>query len=666
MWTRRKSSSSRCFDLHPVTACEARAPDVAIVDPNGIRKKLQNAGKRMLPAALRGREVRTTSFQSGRMLQRCGSNVTASSENSFDRTTCRSDYDDESTAVARLEQDEYEICPGTVVCLLNDVESARSSTVAVGSPFPKRPIACSLSAHAWKAVEDLFRMMDADGSNAVTREEARTFFNGTFSKLSADALFDACDIDRSGAITADEFVGYWLQVRAAGYPEKDIIHEVDELMAGAAWVCWMDGPSSAHRRPFPKRPFLCKLSAHAWRKCEELFHKMDPCDSHVITLAQAEEFFRGSFSSMSAAEMFNQLDVKNHGTVTPEEFMAFWVRVRSSGYKEQELIDELDILMSGAAWVDWNEVKTKEHRAPFPKRPLLCKLSQRTWEKCEELFERIDIDGSGLISHKEAANFFTSAFSKFSVEAMFESVAVNNKEVISSEDFMHFWVQVKASGYSESDIIEEVEALINGDPWVDWNVARTDMQSETHSLCSHQSSGRSSSKVLKAALTSRGLSHVTRSKCLTLFERMLDDKQAWVLTPEAAMKFFQGAFAKHSTDEMFRKVDVNNTGLITEEDFINFWEKVKTHGYPERDILNEVDELLSGAAWMDFHLENRFAVSPIRKMSEVAWRTCKGIFDITAASSTDSRLDGAPRSSSLSRESTNSGRRKDRTMIDAS
>lgn len=230
---------------------------------------------------------------------------------------------------------------------------------ATGAPFPKRPMACKLSAKTWSKLEELFRLMDEDGSNAVTREEARAFFKGAFSNLSADAMFNEVDVDGSGAITSEEFVKFWLQVRSSGYKEQEILDELGELIEGCTWRDWKDGRDTDSKKnevKFPSRPMLCRLSQKAWSKCEELFYKIAGSEKELtITIDKAQAFFKGAFGHISADAMFNEIDLNRHGVITPKEFMQFWVQVKAAGYKEKDIIEEIDSLMEGSPWVDWKD-----------------------------------------------------------------------------------------------------------------------------------------------------------------------------------------------------------------------------------------------------------------------------------------------------------------------
>mmetsp|Transcript_45621 Transcript_45621/g.108590 ORF Transcript_45621/g.108590 Transcript_45621/m.108590 type:complete len:406 (-) Transcript_45621:238-1455(-) len=229
---------------------------------------------------------------------------------------------------------------------------------AFGRPFPKRPIGCKLSAKAWVKLEEFFRKMDLDHSNAVTREEARAFFKGAFATISAEAMFNEVDVDGSGAITAEEFVAFWIQVRKSGYKDQDVLDELDELIQGGAWVDWKDGRKTdgGQQKRFPRRPIFSRLSNKCWKKCEELFNAMDTDHGMVITRLHAEAFFKGAFSNISVQAMFNEIDENQHGSITADEWMAFWAQVRSSGYSNKDIIDELDNMLDGScAWVDWKD-----------------------------------------------------------------------------------------------------------------------------------------------------------------------------------------------------------------------------------------------------------------------------------------------------------------------
>jgi Ca2+-binding EF-hand superfamily protein len=218
-----------------------------------------------------------------------------------------------------------------------------------------------LSRSTWSRLEELFRKMDIDGSNAITRGKANSFFEGVaFGKISCDAMFKEVDVDGSGVVTTEEFLRFWLQVRSSGYSDAQILEEVEELLEGGAWVDWKDNRDTTSAEvKFPKRPLFCRLSQKAWKKCEELFRLMDQERTMVITQNNALSFFKGSFAKMSCDAMFNEIDENQHGVITAAEWMKFWTQVKAAGYKEATIIEEIDLIMDGGSWVDW-----KDNRSP--------------------------------------------------------------------------------------------------------------------------------------------------------------------------------------------------------------------------------------------------------------------------------------------------------------
>jgi len=228
-----------------------------------------------------------------------------------------------------------------------------------GRPFPKRPRMCRLSQKTWDTLKQLYEKMDQDGCQMVTKDKAMLFFTN-FKAVSVDALFNEVDVDNSGAITAEEFIDFWLQVRANGYSEDQLYEEMEQMREGGAWVDWKDSRDTGLKKAFafPRRPLLCRISSKVWKKVAELFIKMSE-DQSAITLDQGTKFFSGqAFANVSAQAMFKEVDMLNHGTITAQEFIGFWIQVKGSGYKEQTIIEEIDLLLEGSPWVDWDDKRT--------------------------------------------------------------------------------------------------------------------------------------------------------------------------------------------------------------------------------------------------------------------------------------------------------------------
>lgn len=75
-----------------------------------------------------------------------------------------------------------------------------------------------------------------------------------------------------------------------------------------------------------------------------------------ITRDQACKFFKGKFGKLSAEAMFNEVDVDKDGSITKVEFVEFWTQVKKSGYKEEDIKEEVTEMRNGSgAWVDWKD-----------------------------------------------------------------------------------------------------------------------------------------------------------------------------------------------------------------------------------------------------------------------------------------------------------------------
>ena len=98
-----------------------------------------------------------------------------------------------------------------------------------------------------------------------------------------------------------------------------------------------------------------RLSPELSRKIHELFRQMDVDDSGSVTRVEALAFFKGAFGKMSVDAMFNELDDDKSKDISAKEMTSFWAQVKRSGYTEEEIVEEIDMLLGGGAWVDWQD-----------------------------------------------------------------------------------------------------------------------------------------------------------------------------------------------------------------------------------------------------------------------------------------------------------------------
>jgi len=102
------------------------------------------------------------------------------------------------------------------------------------------------------------------------------------------------------------------------------------------------------------------------------------------------------------------------------------------------------------------------------------KLSTGLETKLCTLFAKMDVDKDNIISRKEAITYWGKNFAKINAQAMFNEVDADRGDSISLEEWLEFWRNVTAQDcYSQEDIVEEVDGMIAGGSWVDWNDGRT-------------------------------------------------------------------------------------------------------------------------------------------------------------------------------------------------
>ncbi|KAM3143820.1 hypothetical protein pb186bvf_004096 [Paramecium bursaria] len=115
----------------------------------------------------------------------------------------------------------------------------------------------------------------------------------------------------------------------------------------------------------------------------------------------------------------------------------------------------------------------------------------------------------------------------------------------------------------------------------------------------------------------QGLPNDIRVKALQIFKKM-DVDGSGSIEREETQKFWQKNFAKVNTQALFNQVDFDKSGQITEDEWLAFWEIVKKSGYTDKEIHEELDNLLQGGAWVGFRKVDEFVKrDQMRKKSQI-------------------------------------------------
>jgi hypothetical protein len=53
-----------------------------------------------------------------------------------------------------------------------------------------------------------------------------------------------------------------------------------------------------------------------------------------------------------------EVDEDGNGTITWVEFLDFWKNVAANGYSQEDLEEEVQMMMEGGSWVDFDDGRT--------------------------------------------------------------------------------------------------------------------------------------------------------------------------------------------------------------------------------------------------------------------------------------------------------------------
>ena len=93
-----------------------------------------------------------------------------------------------------------------------------------------------LSPKLFEKVDQLFKLIDADDSKTIDREETLKFWSSNFAKINSTVLFDQVDTNGDGEIQYDEWIDFWRIVYDSGYSEDEITDELENIIHGGSWV----------------------------------------------------------------------------------------------------------------------------------------------------------------------------------------------------------------------------------------------------------------------------------------------------------------------------------------------------------------------------------------------------------------------------------------------
>ena len=137
-------------------------------------------------------------------------------------------------------------------------------------------------------------------------------------------------------------------------------------------------------------------------------------------------------------------------------------KVTIGGAEEEKDDEERKTTLSG-----------EELERQFVKNDESIEMSAEVEALLKTFFDKMDVDGDGDVTKDEAISHWGKNFAKVNATSMFNEVDEVGNDSVSWADFLAFWKNVVGSGYSQEDILEEVQMMIEGGSWVDFDDGRT-------------------------------------------------------------------------------------------------------------------------------------------------------------------------------------------------
>ena len=100
-----------------------------------------------------------------------------------------------------------------------------------------------------------------------------------------------------------------------------------------------------------------ELSPELEKLACEVFNLFDVDGSKTIELSETVAFWSKNFAKINAQQMFSAVDSNNDGVIQEEEWLCFWKKVKSCGYSEDDISEELNALKRGESWVQFKGVR---------------------------------------------------------------------------------------------------------------------------------------------------------------------------------------------------------------------------------------------------------------------------------------------------------------------
>ena len=178
-------------------------------------------------------------------------------------------------------------------------------------------------------------------------------------------------MSRRISFSAQQFAQLPIPAAAEGSALAAVITAVNQCIANLYKLPCVPGerrtsmlPKDVANKPVEQRASAGKpddkpLSDAMLEKVKTLFAKLDANGDGTVTKSEAQAFWKKNWANVNAQAMFNEVDDDGNGEVTYDEWLEFWQNVLAQpDYQEEDVLEELDSMIEGGSWVDWNDGRT--------------------------------------------------------------------------------------------------------------------------------------------------------------------------------------------------------------------------------------------------------------------------------------------------------------------
>eukprot|EP01080_Neovahlkampfia_damariscottae_P004822 gene4822-8408_t len=439
--------------------------------------------------------------------------------------------------------------------------------------------------------KEYFKACDSDGNGFISKEEwvsaeqtlARATMGVNLEKEVALEEFSDFDLNNDGKISEEEFVAVSLKsLEALAQELQD--SEVDELnLFAQLFAEEMDETISLLKNPEMVSEWFQKVKKTLIEKTEEYFNA---CDLDGNGFIEKDEFEKTqnilaqatTGMNLDKDELmgeFEEFDTNNDGKISKEEFVTVTMKALKPVEDEIKNATVFELQLFQQVFIDQMDETIKLLKYPEFREKWFQKVKKTLLQKTKEYFKACDLDGNGFIEKdefikcQEILNTATSGFTgekskidKDSILSEFKNFDINNDGKISEEEFVTITMK------SLKPIEDEIKDADVFELQLFEQLFKEEMD-QTIYILKNPLSGLTKVELFSKIMKTFESKTKEYFKACDLDGNGFIEKEEWEKCQDVLSKATSDL--KVSKDDLlseFKKMDLNNDGKVSEEEFV--------------------------------------------------------------------------------------------------